>query len=271
MESNNTYKRTQRMHHRAARTFEGDSSLAAEGSLPHTPAVMSLGVKLAVGIHDGLPAAAKLLGLLSQGVTAGSSQSAEFVDVAAALPDELDKLGHINLLSTAGVNWVLLSVDHLGGFMGPEPKTANTCQPKISHLAMRCRMRAKGCASTSIAHAASYSINLPAPQALAKHTHQSSNYYLATTSPVSGKVPASELICSSAVRGCDQTTARVATRARVATEAVRPAATLILFVTVPWEDSEAEHRHKRYPAWSLVLFVTDWLACNGRLGKEGCV
>jgi hypothetical protein len=104
-----------------ARTIESDSSLATESSLPHTPAVMSLGVKLAVGIHDSLPAAAELLGFLSQGVTAGSSQSAEFMDVAAALPDQLDELGHINLLSTAGVNWVLLSVDHLGGLMGPVP------------------------------------------------------------------------------------------------------------------------------------------------------
>ena len=124
-----------------ARTIESDSSLATESSLPHTPAVVSLSIKLAVGIHDSLPAAAKLLGLLSQGVAARSSKSAELMDVAASLPDQLDELRHINLLGATGINRVLLSIDHLRGLVGPDQKSHRQSSVESSISAAQCERK----------------------------------------------------------------------------------------------------------------------------------
>jgi hypothetical protein len=76
---------------REALTVKDNASLARHGSLPHAPRVVRLGIELLVGLHDRLPAAAKVASVLLKHVVARGGNGAKLVHIAASLADRLDK------------------------------------------------------------------------------------------------------------------------------------------------------------------------------------
>mmetsp|Transcript_41388 Transcript_41388/g.130254 ORF Transcript_41388/g.130254 Transcript_41388/m.130254 type:complete len:227 (-) Transcript_41388:107-787(-) len=94
--------------HRLTAIFilEDDATLPAEGSLPLTPRLLGLGLRILVGLHDSLEAASHrprpVLHLASAHVGAGG----ELMDVPARLGDVVGEGLHVNRLGATTVSWV---------------------------------------------------------------------------------------------------------------------------------------------------------------------
>mmetsp|Transcript_4713 Transcript_4713/g.14384 ORF Transcript_4713/g.14384 Transcript_4713/m.14384 type:complete len:242 (-) Transcript_4713:26-751(-) len=84
--------------------IESHTGLARESALPQAPRLRRLGIEGLIRIHDGLPAAAKLLGVILHRRTARPGNIVQLMNVTASLLDGKAESQHVHLRLTTGIH-----------------------------------------------------------------------------------------------------------------------------------------------------------------------